>query len=71
MSEKAEIETVVRVHMFHGYASTLTFKDNPDAPEIGCIIVHEEDELKQEIYLFKEDLPQILEALKRFIEDNK
>lgn len=66
MDTKAEIEKIIKVHVFHGSSETLTIKDNPDAPEVGALFVHECDGIEAEICLWKEDIEQIIKALQMF-----
>ncbi|MFA5040043.1 MAG: hypothetical protein WC464_00215 [Bdellovibrionales bacterium] len=66
MDTKAEIEKIITVHVFHGTAESITIKDNPDAPEIGAMLVHECDGQKNEIYIWKDDIEQIIKALQMF-----
>jgi len=66
MNTKAEIEKTITVHVFHGVPESITIKDNPDAPEIGAIIVHEQDDNKTEILIWKEDIEAIITALQMF-----
>jgi hypothetical protein len=69
--QQAEIETIIKVHFYHGYASNLTIKDNPDS-DLGFEIHYEEDNHKSSITgLHKEDLDQIIFALQRFKENQK